>query len=170
MGRHKPTVYLDTNIHLCIAFPREGHHFTRATTQDTRMVGSGAKTFRTCNVRQNGRRTHPRIVSRTTCRDFRSTKTYVSWRVCGSQKMCSNISGSKAGTCLRIWGCNSIGIFNYPSSRLFVDVEPRASGQGGMQKQLESINRKHDWRSPWLVSPETIPWVSLGQNIRRRDE
>jgi len=39
-----------------------------------------------------------------------------------------------------------------------------------VQKKLEAINKKRKWRSPWLVSPETIPWLIMGQNIRRTDD
>ena len=35
------------------------------------------------------------------------------------------------------------------------------------QKRLEVLNMKLGWNSPSLVSPETIPWASLGQSIRR---
>jgi len=36
------------------------------------------------------------------------------------------------------------------------------------QARLEAACRKAGWRAPLLVPPETIPRVSLGQNIRRR--
>ena len=39
-----------------------------------------------------------------------------------------------------------------------------------VQKRLEEINKKMNWRSPRLKSPATIPWNSLGEEIRRRDE
>jgi predicted nucleic acid-binding protein len=38
-----------------------------------------------------------------------------------------------------------------------------------VQRRLWEVNRSRGWRSSLLVSPETIPWVSLGQNIRRED-
>jgi hypothetical protein len=36
------------------------------------------------------------------------------------------------------------------------------------QNQLETACHKADWRSPLLVSPETIPRVILGQTIKRK--
>jgi hypothetical protein len=36
------------------------------------------------------------------------------------------------------------------------------------QGRLREINRRHGWRTPFLVSPETIPKVTLGQVIRRK--
>ncbi len=38
------------------------------------------------------------------------------------------------------------------------------------QRKLRAVNRSHKWRTPHLVSPETIPRVALGQAIRRRDD
>jgi len=37
------------------------------------------------------------------------------------------------------------------------------------QLHLENICRRHSLRAPLLVSPESIPKVSLGQSLRRRD-
>ena len=39
-----------------------------------------------------------------------------------------------------------------------------------VQRRLNEVNRSRGWRSPLLVSPETIPWAALGQTIRRQDE
>jgi len=39
-----------------------------------------------------------------------------------------------------------------------------------VQRKLDEINRRRSWRTPRLVSPDTIPWVTLGEDIRRRDE
>ena len=39
-----------------------------------------------------------------------------------------------------------------------------------VQRRLNEVNRSRGWRSPLLVSPETIPWAALGQTIRREDE
>lgn len=36
------------------------------------------------------------------------------------------------------------------------------------QQHLETVCGKAGWRAPWMVSPETIPKVALGQTIRRR--
>ena len=36
------------------------------------------------------------------------------------------------------------------------------------QRKLKEINGRNGWRTPFLVSPETIPKVALGQIIRRR--
>lgn len=33
--------------------------------------------------------------------------------------------------------------------------------------RLDSVNTAHGWRSPLILTPETIPWRSLGQEIRR---
>jgi hypothetical protein len=38
------------------------------------------------------------------------------------------------------------------------------------QRRLKRLNEQRGWRSVYLVSPETIPRVSLGQAIRRRDD
>ena len=38
-----------------------------------------------------------------------------------------------------------------------------------VQRRLEALNSKNGWRTPFLVSPETIPWLSMGQNVRRKD-
>jgi len=38
------------------------------------------------------------------------------------------------------------------------------------QRMFESVCRKWKLRAPLLVSPESIPWVTLGQTIRRPDE
>jgi predicted nucleic acid-binding protein len=38
-----------------------------------------------------------------------------------------------------------------------------------VQRRLDEVNRSQGWRSPLLVSPETIPWATLGQSIRRKD-
>ena len=37
-------------------------------------------------------------------------------------------------------------------------------------RKLKAFDRKWNLRSPLIVSPESIPWVALGQPIRRRDE
>lgn len=39
-----------------------------------------------------------------------------------------------------------------------------------VQARLQEINGRSGWRSPLLVSPEMIPWATLGQSVRRRDE
>lgn len=36
-------------------------------------------------------------------------------------------------------------------------------------RRLGILSEKHDWRPPILVSPETMPRASLGQDIRRTD-
>ena len=36
------------------------------------------------------------------------------------------------------------------------------------QHMLENLHRKQGWRTPWLVSPDTIPWQSFGQDVMRR--
>lgn len=38
------------------------------------------------------------------------------------------------------------------------------------QRKLESVTRRRAWRPAFLVSPETIPRVALGQVIRRKDD
>jgi hypothetical protein len=38
------------------------------------------------------------------------------------------------------------------------------------QEKLERINRENGWRTPLLVSPLTIPKVSLGQTVRRKHD
>ena len=38
------------------------------------------------------------------------------------------------------------------------------------QRKLELVNRRRGWRPTFLVSPETIPRVILGQVIRRKDD
>ena len=39
-----------------------------------------------------------------------------------------------------------------------------------VQRRLRAINSRRGWRTPYLVSPETIPRVGLGQTIWRRDD
>lgn len=39
-----------------------------------------------------------------------------------------------------------------------------------VQHRLEELHRKMKWRTPWLVSPDTIPWTTLGQEIRRKND
>jgi hypothetical protein len=36
------------------------------------------------------------------------------------------------------------------------------------QRKLKEINGRYGWRTPFMVSPETIPKVALGQIIRRK--
>ena len=38
-----------------------------------------------------------------------------------------------------------------------------------VQKKLESVVQKNGWKSPLLVSPDSIPWASMGQAIRRKN-
>ena len=38
-----------------------------------------------------------------------------------------------------------------------------------VQSRLQVINRRFGLRTPWLVSPDSIPKVALGQAVRRRD-
>ena len=38
------------------------------------------------------------------------------------------------------------------------------------QRKLQRVNSRQGWRTPYLVSPESIPRVALGQTIRRRDD
>ena len=38
-----------------------------------------------------------------------------------------------------------------------------------VQARLQESNRRQGLWTPWLVSPETIPKVALGQPVRRRD-
>jgi len=37
------------------------------------------------------------------------------------------------------------------------------------QHRLETLHRELGWRSPWLVSPDTIQWETLGGDVRRRE-
>jgi hypothetical protein len=37
-----------------------------------------------------------------------------------------------------------------------------------VQHVLEDLHRDLGWRTPWLVSPDTIPWQSLGNEIKRK--
>jgi len=39
-----------------------------------------------------------------------------------------------------------------------------------VQRRLDALNRRNGYRSPLLVSPDTIPWAILGQALRRRDD
>jgi len=39
----------------------------------------------------------------------------------------------------------------------------------GVQKKLFELNKEMNLRTPVLVSPESIPRVCLGQEVRRRD-
>jgi hypothetical protein len=39
-----------------------------------------------------------------------------------------------------------------------------------IQHRLENLHRGMGWRTPWLVSPDTIPWHSLSQDVRRGEE
>jgi hypothetical protein len=34
-------------------------------------------------------------------------------------------------------------------------------------RRLDRLCRRNGWRAPLLVTPETIPWVALGQGVRR---
>ena len=38
------------------------------------------------------------------------------------------------------------------------------------QRKLHLMNQKWGWRTPLIVSPDTIPKVVLGQSIRRKDK
>ncbi len=38
------------------------------------------------------------------------------------------------------------------------------------QRRLRAVNSRFGWHTPYLVSPETVPRVGLGQSIRRRDD
>jgi len=38
------------------------------------------------------------------------------------------------------------------------------------QLKLKVLNDRMHWRTPWVVSPDSIPRVLLGQALRRRDE
>jgi hypothetical protein len=38
-----------------------------------------------------------------------------------------------------------------------------------VQEALNALNRRMGLRTPLLVSPESIPWVNLGQDIRRNN-
>ena len=38
------------------------------------------------------------------------------------------------------------------------------------QRKLTLLNQRLGWRTPYLVSPETIPRAALGQTIRRKDD
>jgi predicted nucleic acid-binding protein len=40
----------------------------------------------------------------------------------------------------------------------------------GTQLKLKAINDRMHWRTPWVVSPDSIPRVLLGEAIRRSDE
>lgn len=37
-----------------------------------------------------------------------------------------------------------------------------------VQRKMEMLNRKHQWHSALLVTPESIPQIRLGQNVKRR--
>jgi hypothetical protein len=39
-----------------------------------------------------------------------------------------------------------------------------------VQHNMDALNRRQGWWSPLLVSPQTIPWASLGQEIGRKHE
>ena len=36
--------------------------------------------------------------------------------------------------------------------------------------QLRAVCKRHGWRAPWVVSPDTIPKAAWGHTIRRSDE
>ena len=37
-----------------------------------------------------------------------------------------------------------------------------------MELKLRTVAKSEGWRVPMLVSPESIPWATLGKNIRRK--
>jgi hypothetical protein len=37
-----------------------------------------------------------------------------------------------------------------------------------IQHLLENLHQSLGWRTPWLVSPDTIPWQSRGEDVRRK--
>ncbi len=39
-----------------------------------------------------------------------------------------------------------------------------------VQERLHRLNKRQGWRTPLLVSPETIPWALYGQEIRRLED
>lgn len=39
-----------------------------------------------------------------------------------------------------------------------------------VQKKLEKLAAQHQWRYPWIVTPDSIPWTSMGGVIRRKDD
>jgi hypothetical protein len=39
-----------------------------------------------------------------------------------------------------------------------------------VQGRLEAVCKRHGWRAPLVVSPDTIPLAALGHTIRRTDE
>jgi predicted nucleic acid-binding protein len=41
--------------------------------------------------------------------------------------------------------------------------------KGSVQEQLITLCKRNGWRSPLLVSPRTIPWSTLGQDLRRKE-
>ena len=69
----------------------------------------------------------------------------------------------KPGDALQLAVCAAHGVDYLLSWNYAHLVNPVA------QKQLEAICSQLSMRSPFLVSPESIPRVSLGQSIRRRE-
>jgi hypothetical protein len=39
-----------------------------------------------------------------------------------------------------------------------------------VQRRLDEMSNSRKWRSPLLVSPETIPWSAFGHDVRRNDD
>jgi predicted nucleic acid-binding protein len=164
----KPTVYLDTNVISAYWFggrdtlalvrrqstrewwDNEREHFSvwaSAASEDELSAGVYAR--------------------RTECLRFVRRLRYLpidqaTRRVAAKLVDLGVVPAEKPGDALQMSVCVVHGI-DYPLSWNYAHlVNPVA------QQQLEVVCRKLSYRAPLLVSPESIPKVSLGQSIRRK--
>jgi hypothetical protein len=165
----KPTVYLDTNIVSAYWYMgselgaltqhvktrdwwrQERQHFSlwvSAATEDELAAG---EFFRQANCLRCVRRLSYLPISRS-LRQFAAALV--------ARKV---VPAEKPGDALQMATCAVHGIDYLLSWNYAHLVNPLA------QAKLEKVCREHSIRAPLLVSPESIPRVSLGQTVRRRN-
>ncbi len=166
----KPTVYLDTNI-LSVLYYRGGNVTNLARQIKTRdwweherknhvLVTSGRTEDELAQGRYRGQAAALAAVRRLTF--LRETSTV---RHCAAEYLETGmVPPSKFGDAIQL----AFAVIHRIDYLLTWNHAHLANIE--VQKRLDAVNQRRGWRSPWLVSPETIPWATLDQNIRRRDE
>ena len=170
MGQHKPTLYVDTNIPSILCYrgphvgPRHQQIVTRAWWEMERkwfkILGS---VFTEGELRQGSYRGQERALKLIRRLPYLPFSAAV--RKCADVYLVEGlIPAERPGDAIQLafatlYEVDYLLTWNYAH---LANVDTRL--------RLLKLHRRLGWRSPLLVSPETIPRRSLGQTIARRDD
>lgn len=166
----KPTVYLDTNI-FSVLHTRSGNKFSLEWQIKTREWWESERKFYTLvtSGQTEDELAHGyyrgRIAALAAVRRLMFLRETAEVKDCASVYLETGlIPASKYGDAMQL-AFATIYRIDY---LMTWNLKHLASDE--VQRRVDEINKSSGWRSPLLVSPGTIPWATLGQNIRRKDE